>query len=68
MNLCTTVTESDVARGKNALKASLIGQLNGMKRTCHVLNFAHTQLFGFLTWLVVLQEQLLFVTTSAGTS
>lgn len=30
MNLCTTVTESDVARGKNALKASLVGQLNGM--------------------------------------
>lgn len=30
MNLCTTVTESDVARGKNALKTSLIGQLNGM--------------------------------------
>lgn len=29
MNLCTTVTESDVSRGKNALKASLIGQLNG---------------------------------------
>lgn len=29
MNLCTTVTESDVARGKNALKASLVGQLNG---------------------------------------
>lgn len=31
MNLCTTVTESDVARGKNALKASLVGQLNGMR-------------------------------------
>ena len=29
MNLCTTVTESDVARGKIALKASLVGQLNG---------------------------------------
>ncbi len=29
MNLCTTVTESDVARAKNALKASLVGQLNG---------------------------------------
>uniref|UniRef100_A0A3B4AQ57 Uncharacterized protein n=1 Tax=Periophthalmus magnuspinnatus TaxID=409849 RepID=A0A3B4AQ57_9GOBI len=28
MNLCTTVTESDVARGKIALKASLVGQLN----------------------------------------
>lgn len=31
MNLCTTVTESDVARGKNALKASLVAQLNGVK-------------------------------------
>lgn len=31
MNVCTTVTESDVARGKNALKASLVGQLNGMR-------------------------------------
>lgn len=31
MNLCTTVTESDVARGKNALKASLVGQLNGTR-------------------------------------
>lgn len=31
MNLCTTVTESDVARAKNALKASLVGQLNGNK-------------------------------------
>lgn len=31
MNLCTTVTESDVDRGKNALKASLVGQLNGMR-------------------------------------
>lgn len=31
MNLCTTVTESDVTRGKNALKASLVGQLNGRR-------------------------------------
>lgn len=31
MNLCTTVTESDIARGKNALKASLVAQLNGAK-------------------------------------
>lgn len=33
MNLCTTVTESDVARAKNALKASLVGQLNGNKHS-----------------------------------
>ncbi|KAK2862478.1 hypothetical protein Q5P01_002011 [Channa striata] len=44
MNLCTTVTESDVARGKKALKASLIGQLNGTTPICddigrHVLNY-----------------------------
>merc|ERR1719498_1060876 len=44
MNLCTTVTESDVARGKNALKASLVGQLNGTTPICddigrHVLNY-----------------------------
>uniref|UniRef100_A0A1A8NKP8 Mitochondrial-processing peptidase subunit beta n=1 Tax=Nothobranchius pienaari TaxID=704102 RepID=A0A1A8NKP8_9TELE len=44
MNLCTTVTESDVARGRNALKASLIGQLNGTTPICdeigrHVLNY-----------------------------
>ncbi|KAM8917414.1 tubulin monoglycylase TTLL3-like [Spinachia spinachia] len=44
MNLCTTVTESDVARGKNALKASLVGQLNGTTRICddigrQVLNY-----------------------------
>lgn len=35
MNLCTTVTESDVARGKNALKASLVGQLNGTTDVLH---------------------------------
>lgn len=35
MNLCTTVTESDVARGKNALKASLVGQLNGTREVGH---------------------------------
>ncbi|MCI4375381.1 hypothetical protein PGIGA_G00108900 [Pangasianodon gigas] len=44
MNLCTTVTESDVARAKNALKASLVGQLNGTTPVCddigrHVLNY-----------------------------
>ncbi|KAG8007443.1 Cytochrome b-c1 complex subunit 1, partial [Nibea albiflora] len=44
MNLCTTVTESDVARGKNALKASLVGQLNGTTPICddigrHILNY-----------------------------
>uniref|UniRef100_A0A672INV7 Mitochondrial-processing peptidase subunit beta n=1 Tax=Salarias fasciatus TaxID=181472 RepID=A0A672INV7_SALFA len=44
MNLCTTVTESDVARGRNALKASLVGQLNGTTPICddigrHVLNY-----------------------------
>ncbi|XP_029286698.1 cytochrome b-c1 complex subunit 1, mitochondrial [Cottoperca gobio] len=44
MNLCTTVTESDVARGKNALKASLAGQLNGTTPICddigrHILNY-----------------------------
>uniref|UniRef100_A0A8B9LCR6 Cytochrome b-c1 complex subunit 1, mitochondrial n=1 Tax=Astyanax mexicanus TaxID=7994 RepID=A0A8B9LCR6_ASTMX len=44
MNLCTTVTDSDVARAKNALKASLVGQLNGTTLICddigrHVLNY-----------------------------
>ncbi|KAK5934436.1 hypothetical protein CgunFtcFv8_014836 [Champsocephalus gunnari] len=44
MNLCTTVTESDVSRGKIALKASLVGQLNGTTPICddigrHVLNY-----------------------------
>uniref|UniRef100_A0A674NFE1 Ubiquinol-cytochrome c reductase core protein 1 n=1 Tax=Takifugu rubripes TaxID=31033 RepID=A0A674NFE1_TAKRU len=44
MNLCTTVTESDVTRGKNALKASLVGQLNGTTPICddigrHILNY-----------------------------
>uniref|UniRef100_A0A673AFC2 Mitochondrial-processing peptidase subunit beta n=1 Tax=Sphaeramia orbicularis TaxID=375764 RepID=A0A673AFC2_9TELE len=44
MNLCTTVTESDVARGKNALKASLVGQLNGTTPVCddigrHILTY-----------------------------
>ncbi|XP_036387073.1 cytochrome b-c1 complex subunit 1, mitochondrial-like [Megalops cyprinoides] len=34
MNLCTTVTESDVARAKNVLKASLVGQLNGTTPIC----------------------------------
>ncbi|KAM3877904.1 tubulin monoglycylase TTLL3-like [Diretmus argenteus] len=44
MNLCTTVTESDVARGKNALKASLVGHLNGTTPMCddigkHILHY-----------------------------
>ncbi|XP_077582941.1 cytochrome b-c1 complex subunit 1, mitochondrial [Stigmatopora nigra] len=44
MNLCTTVTESDVARGKNAVKASMVGQLNGTTPICdeigrHILNY-----------------------------
>jgi hypothetical protein len=30
MNMCTTVTDSDVARGKKSLKASLVAQLNGI--------------------------------------
>ncbi|XP_077386588.1 cytochrome b-c1 complex subunit 1, mitochondrial [Festucalex cinctus] len=34
MNLCTTFTESDLARGKNALKASMVGQLNGTTPIC----------------------------------
>lgn len=42
MNLCTTVTESDVARAKNALKASLVGQLNGNK---HKLTYAQCKTF-----------------------
>ena len=44
MNLCTTVTESDVARGKKALKASLVAQLDGTTAICddigrHILNY-----------------------------
>ncbi|XP_027857832.1 cytochrome b-c1 complex subunit 1, mitochondrial isoform X1 [Xiphophorus couchianus] len=44
MNLCTTVTDSDVVRAQNALKASLIGQLNGTTPICddigrHILNY-----------------------------
>ncbi|TVK90526.1 Cytochrome b-c1 complex subunit 1, mitochondrial [Bagarius yarrelli] len=44
MNLCTTVTESDVARAKNALKSSLVGQLNGTTPVCddigrHILSY-----------------------------
>ncbi|XP_068171318.1 cytochrome b-c1 complex subunit 1, mitochondrial [Antennarius striatus] len=44
MNLCTTVTESDVTRGKNILKASLCGQLNGTTPICddigrHILSY-----------------------------
>lgn len=42
MNLCTTVTESDVARGKNALKASLVGQLNGTSHVRYTLTQTHT--------------------------
>ncbi|KAJ8361094.1 hypothetical protein SKAU_G00176190 [Synaphobranchus kaupii] len=44
MNLCTTVTESDVARGKNLLKATLVGQLDGTTPVCedigrHILDY-----------------------------
>ncbi|XP_030229495.1 cytochrome b-c1 complex subunit 1, mitochondrial [Gadus morhua] len=44
MNMCTTVTDSDVARGKKSLKASLVAQLNGTTPICddigrHVLNY-----------------------------
>ncbi|XP_023661303.2 cytochrome b-c1 complex subunit 1, mitochondrial-like [Paramormyrops kingsleyae] len=44
MNLCTTVTESDVERAKNALKASLVGQLDGTTPSCedigrHILDY-----------------------------
>ncbi|XP_064161450.1 cytochrome b-c1 complex subunit 1, mitochondrial-like [Anguilla rostrata] len=44
MNLCTSVTESDVARAKNALKATLVGQLDGTTPVCedigrHILDY-----------------------------
>uniref|UniRef100_A0A3Q2ZYH3 Ubiquinol-cytochrome c reductase core protein 1 n=1 Tax=Kryptolebias marmoratus TaxID=37003 RepID=A0A3Q2ZYH3_KRYMA len=44
MNLCTAILEKDMARGRNALKASLIGQLNGTTPICdeigrHVLYY-----------------------------
>ncbi|KAI1890870.1 hypothetical protein AGOR_G00158050 [Albula goreensis] len=44
MNLCTTVTDSDVARAKNLLKASLVGQLDGTTPVCedigrHILDY-----------------------------
>ncbi|KAG7278216.1 hypothetical protein CRUP_012712 [Coryphaenoides rupestris] len=44
MNMCTSVTDSDVSRGKNTLKASLVAQLNGTTPICddigrHVLNY-----------------------------
>ncbi|KAJ8408999.1 hypothetical protein AAFF_G00240200 [Aldrovandia affinis] len=44
MNICTTVTESDVARAKNVLKASLVGQLDGTTPLCedigrHILTY-----------------------------
>ncbi|XP_008283665.1 cytochrome b-c1 complex subunit 1, mitochondrial [Stegastes partitus] len=44
MTMCTTVTESDIARAKKALKASLVGQLNGTTPICddigrHILNY-----------------------------
>lgn len=42
MNLCTTVTESDVARAKNALKASLVGQLNGNKHSYSYTQSIHS--------------------------
>ncbi|KAL4648927.1 cytochrome b-c1 complex subunit 1, mitochondrial [Arapaima gigas] len=34
MNLCTTVTESDVARAKNVVKTTLLGQLDGTTPVC----------------------------------
>uniref|UniRef100_W5NBB5 Mitochondrial-processing peptidase subunit beta n=1 Tax=Lepisosteus oculatus TaxID=7918 RepID=W5NBB5_LEPOC len=34
MMLCTTVTESDMARAKNVLKTSLVGQLDGTTPVC----------------------------------
>ena len=43
MNLCTTATESDVARGKQALKASLVGQLNGTLHVYRTLTQTHIQ-------------------------
>ncbi|XP_076012993.1 cytochrome b-c1 complex subunit 1, mitochondrial [Genypterus blacodes] len=44
MNLCTAVTESDITRAKKALKASLVGQLDGTTPICddigrHILNY-----------------------------
>ncbi|KAJ8370688.1 hypothetical protein SKAU_G00107160 [Synaphobranchus kaupii] len=44
MNLCTTVTDSDVSRAKNVLKASLLSQLDGTTPICediarHILTF-----------------------------
>ncbi|KAJ8265291.1 hypothetical protein COCON_G00143900 [Conger conger] len=44
MNLCTTVTESDVSRAKNVLKGSLLSQLDGTTPLCediakHILTF-----------------------------
>uniref|UniRef100_A0A0E9WVS6 Peptidase M16 C-terminal domain-containing protein n=1 Tax=Anguilla anguilla TaxID=7936 RepID=A0A0E9WVS6_ANGAN len=44
MNLCTTVTESEVSRAKNVLKASLLSQLDGTTPLCediarHILTF-----------------------------
>ncbi|KAL4605018.1 cytochrome b-c1 complex subunit 1, mitochondrial-like [Arapaima gigas] len=44
MNLCTTVTDSDVERAKNALKTSFVGQLDGTTLVCedigrHVLDY-----------------------------
>uniref|UniRef100_A0A8C4CZS2 Uncharacterized protein n=1 Tax=Denticeps clupeoides TaxID=299321 RepID=A0A8C4CZS2_9TELE len=45
MNLCTTVTDSDVARAKNALKASLVGQLNGTTPVCDDIG-RHILLYG----------------------
>uniref|UniRef100_A0A8C9VGV8 Ubiquinol-cytochrome c reductase core protein 1 n=1 Tax=Scleropages formosus TaxID=113540 RepID=A0A8C9VGV8_SCLFO len=34
MNLCTTVTDSDVTRAKNVVKATLLGQLDGTTPLC----------------------------------
>ncbi|XP_036389081.1 cytochrome b-c1 complex subunit 1, mitochondrial-like [Megalops cyprinoides] len=44
MNLCTTVTESDVVRAKNVLKANLLSQLDGTTPLCedigrHILTY-----------------------------
>ncbi|XP_034023099.1 cytochrome b-c1 complex subunit 1, mitochondrial-like [Thalassophryne amazonica] len=44
MNLSTTVTDTDLARAKNFLKASVVGQLNGTTPICdeigrNILNY-----------------------------
>lgn len=52
MNLCTTVTDSDVARAQNALKAGMIGQLNG---TCSLYHS------GPATWTIQTAIFVLFI-------